>query len=108
MSRTDLIGTSIARALGDRYTVAIRPDYPFLMEGPNLLIGGAGTLTGIFLPTLMEIWKPELLLLRLAASRLALPPHMRCVLNLETSDRDSVRHEVAQHFHAALSSPRSI
>src|SRR5262245_6591474 len=108
MSRTDLLGSDIARALGARYTVAVRPDYPFLMEGPNLLVGGAGTLTGLFMPTLMEMRTPDLLLLRLAASRLALPPHMLCVLNLKTDSSGLINLAISRHFHAVRNSPSTI
>lgn len=66
--------------LNDQFSVVNKPDIPVLSSGPDLLIGQSGSLVGVFIPSREEIRDLDLLLVRLALTRLALPRHLRCVL----------------------------
>lgn len=70
----------IRSQFGRRYTVATQPDHPYLLTGPDALIGGNGVLVAVFTPKAAERRTPEELLIRLTASRLALPGHAHCIL----------------------------
>jgi hypothetical protein len=70
----------IRREFGRNHSVVTQPDHPYLISGPDALIGGNGILTSLFIPKAAERRIPTNLLVRLAASRLALPVHTRFVL----------------------------
>jgi len=60
--------------------VAVAPDHPFLITGPDLMVGRRGRLVAAFLPTAPEQAVPGRVLDRVAISRLALPPATVTVL----------------------------
>ncbi|WP_294202868.1 hypothetical protein [uncultured Sphingomonas sp.] len=75
-----------ARSLGKElggdlqgYIVAILPDHPLLMDGPDLLIGGSGGLTAIFFLKRSERGDRPDFERRFALSRFALPEGTRSV-----------------------------
>jgi hypothetical protein len=70
------LGSSLQHALSDFYVVP-RPDHPLLSSPPDILIGGAGKLTAVFL--ISKSTKRASLQARLIAARLALPPTTRMV-----------------------------
>ncbi|QLH73013.1 hypothetical protein [Rhodopseudomonas palustris] len=57
-----------------------RPDHPFLLRGPDVLVGGPDNLCAIFVPQAVELRNPAHLLARLISARLALPRFVRTVL----------------------------
>lgn len=59
--------------------IAVRPDHPFLLHGPELLFGSRGLLLAFFLAGGRIRSGPDSLLARLALARLALPSHTLCV-----------------------------
>lgn len=73
--------SELAKAMGrDGRQAVARPDFPHLLEGPDVLVGGQGRLLGVFTPHAREIRNPNDLLVRLAISRLGLPRHLAAVL----------------------------
>lgn len=66
------------KELSGRFRVAIRPDHPLILGGPDLLAGGRGSLCAIFVQKHGEQERPNDLLTRLANTRLALPSHTVC------------------------------
>jgi hypothetical protein len=80
---------SLAEFLKDLPTgfiVAVGPDHPLLLRASDLLIGGRGLMTALFLPTAAERRNPSLLKTRFVLNRLALPPHTRHILVAEPAD----------------------
>jgi hypothetical protein len=69
------------------YVVAVLPDHPLLMDGPDLLVGGSGGLTAIFLLKRAERGDQLLFERRFALSRFALPEGTRSVF-VTRSDAD--------------------
>ncbi|WP_146090421.1 hypothetical protein [Rhodopseudomonas palustris] len=57
-----------------------RPDHPFLLRGPDVLVGGPDNLCAIFAPQAIELRNPAHLLARMIAARLALPGFARTAL----------------------------
>lgn len=83
-----------ARSLGKElgaclpgYVVAVLPDHPLLMDGPDLLIGGSGGLTAIFILKRVERGHQLVFEKRFALSRFALPEGTRSVFVIR-SDAD--------------------
>jgi hypothetical protein len=72
MDHVAIVARALRRRLDGSFTVCAWPDHPHLMSGPNLLVGGQGKLTAIFLigPSSNR---------NLLAARLALPMDCRCV-----------------------------
>jgi hypothetical protein len=70
------LGFSLQKNLPDFYVVP-RPDHPFLSTSPDLLVGGAGKLSAIFLVS--SATKKTSLRTRLIAARLALPINTRMI-----------------------------
>ena len=79
MNKQGVIQQIIAM-LSDKFRVTVRPDHPFLLNGPDLLVGGDGFLCACFIHVSKAGDHPTDLLVRLATSRLALPSHTFCVL----------------------------
>jgi hypothetical protein len=84
MRLQEIVGLAkrIQQQLGDRFVVLARPEHPYLLAPPDLLIGGEGLLTAVFSPKVAEARSPRLLRARLIAGRLALAEHARCILLL--------------------------
>ena len=77
---TASLAKRVREQLGERFVVAARPEHPYLLAPPDLMIGGEGLLTAVFSPNSAENRAPKLLRTRLVAARLALPEHARCAL----------------------------
>jgi hypothetical protein len=93
-ARRSLLGRSLRREISDDYIVVTAPDHPLLLKGPDILIGGDGNLTAVYLPTIQEINQNRLLRARYILARLALPASTRHLL---------VQPENARHWIAGLS-----
>jgi len=78
--------TTIRRAFSRDFTVAAQPDHPYLISGPDVLLGRDGVLVALITPKAKERRSPTSLLVRLAACRLALPAHTRFLLLLSKAD----------------------
>ncbi len=78
MTNARQLENNLQRSLGSGYVVVAQPDHPLLLVGPDILIGGEGHTTAVFLagPTA----RPKMLRAKLIASRLALPTNTRTVL----------------------------
>jgi hypothetical protein len=95
----------IFRSLGKDYTVSVDPDLPNIISGPDLLIGGSGSLLGVFLQRYRESNSPDSLLSRLALSKLALPSHFVSVLVLQ-NDQPPSNVLLSEHFDLVLRGPQ--
>lgn len=82
--------SSLQRALGSEYRVVARPDHPLLISGPDLLIGGSGRLTAIFIVRRSTV--ATTLRAKIAATRLALPVTARLIGLGEDYGRPSLFH----------------
>lgn len=93
----------IANAFPKGCSVAVAPDLPHLIVAPDVLVGAEGRLLAAFLPRRYEITKPELLLSRLALSRLGLPDNLICVL-IAAADEfvPHLRQVLAGHFNSVV------
>lgn len=69
------IAKSIQRTISSSFQVVSRPDHPLLLSGPDLLIGGEGKITAVFL--IQKAVRQPQLRARITASRLALPAETR-------------------------------
>ncbi|MGH9763151.1 MAG: hypothetical protein ACREAC_20180, partial [Blastocatellia bacterium] len=76
--------------------VSVRPDHPHLFAGPDIIVGGQGSLAAIFVPMQREQRNPDRILARLTASRLALPEHTRCLAFLD--DRPPLNAATLRNF----------
>ncbi len=76
------IAKPIQKKLGGSYYVVPRPDHPLLLSGPDILIGGNGRLTAVFL--IPRSVRDRHLRARLTAARLALPIDSRLVAICDT------------------------
>jgi hypothetical protein len=70
----------VASQLSDGFTVAAKPDHPYLLRGPDVLAGAKGNLIAVFVLTVAEQRSVEQFIARTMLSRLALPAHARFVL----------------------------
>jgi hypothetical protein len=102
------LAREVRRQVSNRFTLVAYPDHPYLLEPPELLIGGEGLLTAVFVPKADEMRRPALLQSRLIASRLALPIETRCVLlrPLSVKPQFEVANfaEATQNFDALIQS----
>src|SRR5690242_2845501 len=85
----------LRRELNSRFVTVPHPDHPFLLRAADILVGGEGNLSALFIPTRSEVNEPDLLRSRLILNRLALPPHTRCLLLIQSS-----QDALAQRFSA--------
>lgn len=76
----------IGKNLKGSFVIATRPDHPFLFSGPDILIGGDGNLTAIFVPKSSEAKGSKELAARVIAAKLALPAHTKYAYLLWTDD----------------------
>lgn len=97
------VSRNISRFLSSDYQVVTKPDFPHISLAPDILIGSNGNLVGIFVPHSNELKDSESLLARLAISRLALPPHFRCVLVADSGFFDKAP-ESEFNFHRIVES----
>jgi hypothetical protein len=72
--------STLRRELPDDYVIVSGPDHPLLLRAADLLVGGKGSLTAVFVPTAREKTDPDLLRARLTLNRLALARDARPVL----------------------------
>lgn len=79
-ARRGILGKSLRRGISNDYVVVTEPDHPLLLKGPDILIGGGGNLTALYLPTIQEINQNGLLRARYILARLALPSSTRHLL----------------------------
>lgn len=94
------IASIIKGLLNEDYRISINPDLLYLVLPPDILVGGEGNLTAIFVPTKNELKRPSDLLARLAACRLALPTHLQCVLFMDdNSVSESATRRFEREFH---------
>lgn len=67
--------------LPSAFATVLAPDHPLLLRGPDVLVGGEGVLTAVYIPGVVERERSQdNLRTRYILSRLALPPHTRHVL----------------------------
>ena len=95
------LGAFIQRSFRN-YRVVSSPDHPLLLSPADLLVGGDGWITAIFLPHARERRNPRRLADRLLLNRLALPAHTRCLLILDPSNDDTFGAVPAQDFTATV------
>jgi hypothetical protein len=102
---TAYLAENLRDYLGERFVVVERPEHPYLISPPDLLIGGEGLLTAVFLPKAAESRMPRLLYARLVAARLALSERTRCALVFTTEfvHRASFAPEAQRDFEIVLS-----
>jgi len=93
----------LSRELENQFVVADRPDHPFLLMQPDVIVGGLGLLTALFIPSASELTSPQKLLARLTLSRLALPAHTKCLLIIDPEKPvGKINDEAPRHFHETL------
>lgn len=81
----------------------LKPDHPFLLHGPDALVGGQGRLFAFFVPHANERGSPANLLSRLALSRLALPIQtLTVLLFVESQIRTEALAQVHGQFDRVL------
>jgi hypothetical protein len=71
---------ALRRELPNDYVIVSGPDHPLLLRAADLLVGGGGSLTAVFIPTAREKSDPDVLRARLTLNRLALQRDARPVL----------------------------
>ena len=99
-----LITESLVRVIGKQYTVSISPDLPHLIDGPDLLLAREGKLCAVFIPRVAESKNPDILLFRLALSRLGLPDHVTSALVVNNENvAKKYLNQIAWHFDRAFS-----
>lgn len=79
--------------LTPRFVVSVKPDHPYLFDGPDILAGGDGRLLAIFRPRAAELSSPNRLFARLMLTKIALPDHARYIL-LADPERQSSRFSI--------------
>jgi hypothetical protein len=84
--RRRVLFQDLARKLPSGFIISRNPDHPFLLQGPDLLIGGQGKITAIFLPSAAERRNEQRLRARYALNRVALPAHTKCLLVVDGKD----------------------
>jgi len=104
-SRQRQIGDELQRGLSNQFVIATAPDHPLLMKGPDVLIGGVGSLTALLIPSATERRQPKLAVARFALCRMALPEPTKFILMASDGD-DSVANELASAVAAVLPSNR--
>src|SRR5262245_40931746 len=77
------LASSLQTRLPRQFIVSLRPDHPHLLDSPDIIVGGRGILSALFVPKVGELRNPEILLARLIGSRLAFPRNVRCFLVIE-------------------------
>ena len=95
--RRRALAKSLRDDLPSNVRVVSNPDHPFLLRAADILVSSNGTLTAIFTPSSEEQRRPSLLTTRLTLNRLALPPHTKTVLIVESTDQ-SYFGDLAQEF----------
>ena len=83
------------------FVAAVRPDHPLLFRAADILVGGLGLMTALFVPTAAERRNPSLLTTRFVLNRLALAPHTRHVLVIERGD-ERLAGQLEHHFDAVV------
>ncbi len=97
--RKDLV-KQLRTQLENEFVVIDRPDHPFLLIQPDVIVGGKGLLTALFFPSAHELSSPQKLLARLILSRLGLPAHAKCVLMIDSKKSTAkIHNEAVSHFH---------
>lgn len=76
----DRLSSLLRREIKGSYLTVKAPDHPLLLRGPDILIGGEGNLTAVYLPTTQEMRQDKALRSRYILSRLALPAATRHLL----------------------------
>jgi hypothetical protein len=93
----------ITNKLGRETHIAVRPDHPMLLAGPDVFLALPGNLVSLFIPKQQEIADPDKLLVRLALSRLALPSHAKWVLLIPRHLVSwGYSNQVARNFHETI------
>ncbi|MEX0805796.1 MAG: hypothetical protein WD688_21125 [Candidatus Binatia bacterium] len=90
--------SSIERRLSKDFIVSSRPDHPHLFDTPDIIVGGRGILSAVFVPKARELKNPEMLLARLIATRLAFPSNTRCFFITIPLLTDEFSATVTEHF----------
>lgn len=105
MSRTAFVAELGAKVGETELTTVVRPDHPFLVNGPDVLVGGRGKLIALFVPTSSEAGDGEQLMARVGLTRLALPSHATCILVVPRASGDGsavLPEETALTFHGIV------
>ena len=101
-----VLRSTVARELGNEiprpYLIVTAPDHPLLVEGPDLLIGGEGSLVAVCTPKASERTMPSSLAVRFILSRLALPPRTAYVLLWPDHQDDATNKYNPRNFGAVL------
>ncbi|MFG1424704.1 hypothetical protein [Roseixanthobacter glucoisosaccharinicivorans] len=96
--------TALRRDLPDAFVTVLGPDHPFLLKGPDIIIGGEGKLTAIYVPAVAERkGAQDQLRTRYVLSRLALPQHTRHILTWGRNWDEGVASDLAESFADTLS-----
>src|SRR5713101_8321070 len=95
------LGAFIQRSFRN-YRVVSSPDHPLLLRPADLLVGGDGWITAVFLPHARERRDPRRLADRLLLNRLALPARTRCLLIVDPSNDDIVGELPERDFAATV------
>ncbi len=91
------LSSLLQRRLEQGFHIVPRPDHPVLLSAPDLIIGGFGKLSAIFLVS--KTANCSFLQARLTAARLALPPTTRMIaIHEEESDIDNVLCSLLKNF----------
>jgi hypothetical protein len=102
-SKRHSLKTLLFENLPSTFVVATAADHPLLLKTADLIIGGGGRLTAIYLPKSEEIRSPPLLGNRLILSKLALPAHTLHVLIIASEAERKLGNIFSTDFAAILS-----
>ena len=100
-TRTNALGQILKRELSREFMIVKYPDHPLLIRGPDLLVATLRSITAIFVPLAAERRSFDSLKSRLTLSRLAFPPHTRCILVMGPNDL-ALGHSLANDFAKIL------
>lgn len=101
-NRRDTLGRLLRGEIDNDYIVVTSPDHPLLLTGPDILIGGGGKLTAVYLANAQEVRQNWLLRARYTLARLALPATARHLF-VQSGDEDQSISDISQHFALGLS-----
>jgi hypothetical protein len=90
----------LTRKLAAEVTAVVRPDFPILFQGPDILLAQPGKLVAIFMLKRLEQSRPEILLGRLLGAKLAMHENARTLLLVQGHER--VEDAVARDFNEVL------
>jgi hypothetical protein len=98
------IFTKIKNQFNSNYLIVDNPDHPYTVFSPDVLIGYAGNLLGLFFLRKDELLFIDKLLTRLSHSRLVYPTNLKCILmvNDDLLEKNLSRY-LERNFHKVVS-----